>query len=61
MAEKNQHKKAGDKNEKIEQHKKSRNASTAKTKPAHFSKNVQKTGTKDDDWNDPTGNSHLAK
>ncbi|MGN6532397.1 MAG: hypothetical protein ACTHK0_11685 [Ginsengibacter sp.] len=60
MSEKNQHKKTVDKEEQIEQHKKSKNASSSKDKPHHSNKNVKKTGTKDDDWNDPTGNSHLA-
>jgi len=54
MTEKNQHKKVVHKDEKIEQHKKSIKVSASKTKPA------QKTGTKDEDWNDPTGNSHLG-
>jgi hypothetical protein len=61
MAEKNQHKKVVHKDQKIEQHKNSTKASSSKTKPAHSNKNIQKTGTKDDDWNDPTGNSHLGK
>lgn len=57
----------GDKKEKTEQHNKSIHASSekAKTKSAkdpnkNSKKNIQKTGTKDDDWNDPTGNSHLS-
>ena len=57
MAEKNQDKKAVDKNDKIEQHKKSTTVSRAKSKVAS-SKNVIKTAT--EDRNDPTGNAHLA-
>ena len=47
--------------EKMEQHKKSNDASKLKNKASKDSqKNVQKTGTKYDDWNDPTGNTHLS-
>jgi hypothetical protein len=47
--------------EKMEQHKKSTSTSRVKKNVAgDSSKNVQKTGTKDDDWNDPTGNTHLS-
>jgi hypothetical protein len=47
--------------EKMEHHKKSTNTSRVKKNVAgDSSKNVQKPGTKDDDWNDPTGNSHLS-
>jgi hypothetical protein len=60
MAEKNQDKKAGDKNDKIEQHKKSKAASKAKSKKVGSIKNGDKTGTEHDDRNDPTGNAHLA-
>ncbi len=60
MAEKNQDKKAVDKNDKIEQHKKSTAASRSKTKKVASNKNGDKTGTEHDDRNDPTGNAHLA-
>jgi hypothetical protein len=46
MAEKNQDKKTADKNNKIEQHKKSTTASKAKTKKV-ASKKVHKTTTED--------------
>jgi hypothetical protein len=46
---------------KVEEHKKSTDASKIKEKVSDkSSKHIQKTGTKDDDWNDRTGNSHLS-
>lgn len=60
MADKNKKDNGPDK--KMEQHKKSTNTSKIKehvSKKSH--KDIHKTGTKDDDWNDPTGNSHLGK
>ena len=60
MAEKNHDKKSADKNDKMEQHKKATKAGSSKTKPGAPNKNVKKTGTEGDDWNDPTGNTHLA-
>jgi hypothetical protein len=60
MSEKNHDKNTSDKNDKIDQHKKSTKASTSKTKEKTPDKNVHKTGAKHDDRNDPTGNSHLA-
>lgn len=51
------------KKEKIEQHKKSVHASSEKQRSESLKsseKKIHKTGTKDDDWNDPTGNSHLS-
>jgi hypothetical protein len=52
---------AEEKKEKISQHKKSArvSSSTQKTHAAK-NKNIQKTGPADDDWNDPTGNSHVS-
>ena len=59
MSEKN--KKAEDSKEKMEQHKKSTNTTRVRKKVSkNTDKNVQKTGTKYDDWNDPTGNTHLS-
>lgn len=47
--------------QKIEQHKKSTDTSKVKEQASKKShKNIQKTGTKYDDWNDPTGNTHLS-
>lgn len=60
MAEKNQDKKTVDKNDKIEQHKKATKAGSSKAKRGASDKNVKKTRTEGDDWDDPTGNSHLA-
>jgi hypothetical protein len=46
---------------KMEQHKKSTDTSRVKRKASRDpQKTVQKTGTKHDDWNDPTGNTHLS-
>lgn len=54
-------KKPEDSKEKMDQHKKSTDTSKAKEHASKKSnKDVHKTGTKDDDWNDPTGNSHLG-
>ena len=53
----------GDKKEKIEQHKKSLHVSADKEKKQSsekVKKTIQKKGSKDDDWNDPTGNSDLS-
>jgi hypothetical protein len=59
MSEKS--KKPENSKEKMEQHKKSTETSRIKKNVSNdSSKNVQKTGTKDDDWNDSTGNSHLS-
>jgi hypothetical protein len=47
--------------EKMEQHKKSTNTSRVKKNvTGDSSENVQKTGTKHDDWDDATGNTHLS-
>jgi hypothetical protein len=47
--------------EKIEQHKKSTDTSKVKERASKDpDKKVEKTGTKYDDWNDPTGNTHLG-
>ena len=47
--------------EKMEQHKKSAHTSKVrKNVSGDSSKNVEKTGTGEDDWNDLTGNSHLS-
>jgi hypothetical protein len=51
------------KEEKIDQHKKSTQVSSSKIKDkdsASTNKHIQKTVKKHDDWNDPTGNSHIA-
>ena len=59
MPEKN--KKTGDSKEKEAQHNKSTDTSREKKNASKDSKkNIQQTGTKFDDWNDPTGNSHLG-
>ena len=59
MTEKN--KKTEDSKKKIEQHKKSTDASKVASKASKDpQKNVQKSGSKHEDWNDPTGNSHLS-
>ena len=59
MSEKD--KKTAHTNEKMEQHKKSNDTSKVRKQASKDSqKNVQKTGTKDDDWNDATGNTHLS-
>lgn len=45
------------------QHKKSIEASSSKLKKPNKTegkKNIEKTGHGHDDWNDPTGNSHLS-
>ena len=57
MSEKN--KKPGETKEKME-HKKSTETSKEKKASSDSKKNIQKTGAKSDDWNDPTGNSHLS-
>ena len=44
----------------MEQHKKSTETSKKKKASTDSKKNIQQTGTKSDDWNDPTGNSHLS-
>ncbi|MEO8961106.1 MAG: hypothetical protein ABI325_04440 [Ginsengibacter sp.] len=52
---------AEDKKEKLEQHKKWVHVSAGKEKKQtseNVKKTIQKNGSKDDDWNDPTGNSH---
>ena len=47
--------------QKISQHKKSAKVSSSRQKThAEKNKNIQKTGPADDDWNDPTGNSHIS-
>lgn len=49
--------------EKISQHKKSIDASSSKLKKANKTEgkqNIEKTGPGHDDWNDPTGNSHIS-
>lgn len=54
-------KKTEDSKKKIEQHKKSTDTSKVARKVSEDpQKNVQKKGSKHDDWNDPTGNSHLS-
>lgn len=59
MSEKD--KKSEEAKEKIEQHKKSTDTSKVKKKASADShKNAQRTGKKYDDWNDPTGNTHLS-
>lgn len=59
MSEKN--KRSGDAKKKVEQHKKSTDTSKVKKQATKNSeKNVQKTGSEHDDWNDPTGNTHLS-
>jgi hypothetical protein len=52
---------AEEKKEKVSQHKKSAKVSSS-TQNTHAAKNknIQKTGLADDDWNDPTGNSHIS-
>jgi hypothetical protein len=58
MSEKN---KKPEDSKKVEQHKKSTDTSKIKEEASKGShKNIHKTGTKDDDWNDPTGNTHLS-
>jgi hypothetical protein len=50
-----------DAEEKIEEHKKSKDTSKIKEHASKDpDKNVEKTGTKYDDWNDATGNTHLS-
>jgi len=49
-----------EKKENITQHKKSADISSAKSKKQDPKKNIEKTGGKHDDWNDPTGNSHIS-
>lgn len=59
MEEKNKEDRKTD--EKLRQHKKSTDTSRIKkgaTKDKD--KKIQKTGEKYDDWNDPTGNTHLS-
>lgn len=49
--------------EKISQHQKSIDASSSKLKKTDKTgdkKNIEKTGSAHDDWNDPTGNSHIS-
>ena len=46
--------------QKISQHKKSAKVSSSRQKSTAKNKNIQKTGSADDDWNDPTGNSHIS-
>ena len=59
MADKNKNAKKA--KEKLEQHKKSIDTTKVKSeKTKDADKNVQKTGKKLDDWNDPTGNTHLS-
>ena len=58
MSENN--KKPGDTKEKMEQHKKSTETSKEKKASTDSKQNIQKTGKGSDDWNDPTGNSHLS-
>lgn len=59
MTEKN--KKTEDSKKKIGQHKKSTDTSKVASKASKDpQKNVEKSGAKHDDWNDPTGNSHLS-
>ena len=59
MPEKN--KKPEDSKNNVEQHNKSVSTSKVKQKVSKNSeKKFQKTGAKHDDWNDPTGNSHLS-
>lgn len=51
-----------EKKQKIEAHKKSIDVSSSGSKKGSSkSKNIQKTGTGNDDWNDPTGNSHISR
>lgn len=58
MSERN---KKPENSKKTEQHKKSANTSKVKKKVSKDSdKKMQQTGTRQDDWNDPTGNSHLS-
>lgn len=58
MSEKN--KKPAETKEKMEQHKKSTETSKERKSSSDSKKDIQKTGYKSDDWNDPTGNSHLS-
>ena len=47
--------------EKLRQHKKSTDTSKVKNgSTKDKEKKIQKTGEKCDDWNDPTGNTHLS-
>ena len=47
--------------EKLRQHKKSTDTSKVKGESTkNKEKKIQKTGEKYDDWNDPTGNTHLS-
>ena len=47
--------------EKLRQHKKSTDTSKVKEESTkNKDKKIQKTGEKYDDWNDPTGNTHLS-
>lgn len=59
MSERN---KKPENSKKTEQHKKSANTSLkVKKKVSNDSqKKIHKTGIKQDDWNDPTGNTHLS-
>lgn len=47
---------------KISEHRKSVDISSSKRKNRESSsqKNIEQTGAKHDDWNDPTGNSHVS-
>ena len=59
MSDKN--KKPENSKEKMEQHKKSTDTTRVKKDgTADSQKKTQKTGTKHDDWNDSTGNTHLS-
>lgn len=60
MAEK--HQTPNEKREPISAHKKSIGKSAEKSKDGKRTvhKKVEKTGGENDDWNDPTGNSHLS-
>lgn len=60
MSEKNNGLNEARKNEKIEEHKKSKNSSKDHSEKSS-EKKVDKKGTNGEDWNDPTGNTHLGK
>ena len=62
MSEKKETDKDSRGDDKIEQHKKSTDASKKKQEVSKASKKKAETANnKEDDWNDPTGNSHLGK
>jgi hypothetical protein len=60
MSEKNNGPKEARKNKNIEQHKKSKDSSKRHSEKSS-EKKIEKKGTKGEDWNDPTGNTHLGE